>query len=67
MAKDYWGVLLIMAAVLLSTSGQKMLNTKRKFKKDARKDDWILLVELLLEWQAYLCQPKMKNSRCQVG
>jgi hypothetical protein len=65
MAKDYRGVLLIMAAVLLSTSGRKMLSTKRKLKKDARKDDWILLVELLLEWGAYLCQPTMKkNSHC---
>ena len=49
MAKDYRGVLLIMAAVLVSTSGRKMLSTKQKFKKDARKDDWILLGELLLE------------------
>jgi hypothetical protein len=62
MAKDFRGVLLIMAAVLLSTSGRKMLSTKRKFKKDARKDDWILLVELLLEWEAYLCQPTMKKA-----
>ena len=62
MAKDYRGVLLIMAAVLVSTEGRRMLSTKRKFKKDHRKDDWILLVELLLEWEAYLCQPTMKKS-----
>lgn len=63
MAKDYRGVLLIMAAVLVSTKGREMLSTKRKFKKDERKDDWILLVELLLEWEAYLCQPRMKKSQ----
>lgn len=62
MAKDYRGVLLIMAAVLVSTEGRKMLSTKRKFKKDVRKDDWILLVELLLEWEAYLSQPTMKKA-----
>jgi hypothetical protein len=62
MAKDYRGVLLIMAAVLVSTCGRKMLSTKQKFKKEARKDDWILLVELLLEWEAYLCQPMMKKA-----
>lgn len=62
MAKDYRGVLLIMAAILVSTTGRRMLSTKRKFKKDARKDDWILLVELLLEWEAYLCQPKMQKA-----
>jgi hypothetical protein len=61
MAKDYRGVLLIMAAVLVSAKGRELLSTKRNFKKEERKDDWILLVELLLEWEAYLCQPTMKK------
>jgi hypothetical protein len=62
MAKDYRGVLLVMAAVLVSTEGRRMLSTKRRFKKDVRKDDWILLVELLLEWEAFLCEPTMKKT-----
>lgn len=60
MAKDYRGVLLIMAAVLRSSTGRKMLGTKRKFRHDYAKDDWLLLVETLLEWEAFLCQPTMK-------
>ena len=62
MAKDYRGILLIMAAVLMSTSGRDLLSTKRKFKMDTRKDDWLLLVELLLEWESFLCSRKMKKS-----
>jgi len=59
MAKDYRGVLLNMAAVLQSTKGRELLHTKRRFKQDESKDDWILLVEMLLEWEAYLNEPKM--------
>ena len=62
MAKDYRGVLLIMAAVLRSTLGRALVGTKRKFKEDYKKDDWLLLVELLLEWEAFLCQPTMKKK-----
>ena len=61
LAKDYRGVLLIMAVVLRSTLGRKLLSSKKKFKQDHRKDDWLLLVELLLEWEAFLCQPTMKK------
>ena len=61
MAKDYRGVLLIMGAVLRSSLGRKLLSSKKKFKQDHRKDDWLLLVELLLEWEAFLCQPTMKK------
>ena len=62
MAKDYRGVLLIMAVVLRSTQGRTLLGTKRNFKEEHKKDDWLLLVELLLEWEAYLCLPKMKKK-----
>ena len=62
MAKDYRGVLLNLAAVLRSTKGRQLLHTKRKFKKDSSKDDWLMLVETLLEWEAYLNQPTMKKK-----
>ena len=60
MAKDYRGVLLVMAAVIRSTKGREMLGTKRNFRQETLIDDWQLLVELLLEWEAYLCLPEMK-------
>ena len=62
MAKDYRGVLLIMAVVMRSSEGRKLMGTKRKFKQEYKKDDWLLLVELLLEWEACLCQPTMKKK-----
>ena len=60
MAKNYRGVLLIMAVVLRSTGGRELLRSKRKFKHDHNMDDWLLLVELLLEWESFLCLPRMK-------
>ena len=62
MARDYRGVLLLMAVVLRSTKGRALLSTKAKFREDYKKDDWLLLVELLLEWEAFLCQPTMKKK-----
>ncbi len=59
MGKEYRGVLLIMAALLRCTKGRELLGTKNKFKQDHKKDDWLLLVELMLEWEAYLCEPRM--------
>ena len=60
MAKDYRGVMLVMATLIRSTKGRELLGTKRKFRQDYQKDDWLLLVEVLLEWEAYLCLPEMK-------
>ena len=60
MAKDYRGVLLVMAAVIRSTRGREMLSAKGSFKSDNQKDDWLMLVETLLQWEAYLCLPQMK-------
>jgi hypothetical protein len=60
MAKEYRGVLLVIAAVLRSTKGREMLRTKKNFAKDFLLNDWLLLVETLLEWEAYLCEPRME-------
>ena len=59
MAKDYRGVLLIILAMLRSTKGRKILNKYKSFKKESDLDDWILLVELMLEWESYLNEPRM--------
>ncbi len=59
MVKEYKGVILLIAAILRSTKGRELVRTKKKFREDHKKDDWLLLVELLLEWEAYLCEPRM--------
>ena len=62
MARDYRGALLVMDAVILSSAGQALLSTKRKFRNDTGKIDWVLLVETLLEWEHFLGQPTMKKK-----
>ena len=62
MAKQYWGVMLLMAVILRSSLGRRYLMTRKKFKKENGLRDWTLLVELLLEWEAYLCEKRMKRS-----
>jgi hypothetical protein len=60
MAKEYRGILLIMLALFRSTKGREIINSYREFKLETSKDDWILLIELLLEWEAYLNEPRME-------
>ena len=59
MGKDYRGVLVIILAMVRSRKGRAVLNKYRKFKKESDLDDWILLVELMLEWESYLNKPQM--------
>ena len=61
MARDFRGVLLIMAAVLRSTKGRELLFQRRKFGKEEGLRDWTLLVELMLEWEAFLCEKRMSR------
>ena len=62
MAKDCRGVLLAMVAVLRSTKGKSVLKWNRNFKESSARDDWILLVELMLEWESFLNLPRMHKS-----
>ena len=61
MATQYRGVLLLMAAILRSDIGRKMLQKKKKFRKVGIQR-WAHLVELLLQWEAYLCQREMRKD-----
>ena len=60
MAKEYRGILLVMLAMCRCTKGRSILNSAGFFKLDTSKDDWILLLEMLLEWEAYLNEPRMQ-------
>ncbi len=61
MATEYRGVLLIMLAILRSTSGREQMSKKKSFNTAEIIDDWILLVELLLQWEAYLNEKVMSK------
>lgn len=60
MAKDYRGVLLIILAICRSTKGRKILRKQKAFRETSTLDDWILLVESMLEWESYLNEPRMQ-------
>ena len=62
MAKQFWGVLLVMAAVIHSKLGQQLLKQRKRFGSETGIADWTLLVEMLLEWEAFLCLKRMKRS-----
>ncbi len=61
MGREYRGVLLIMVCILRSSAGRHIMgqSKKKKFSDDIKVDDWILLVETLLQWEAYLCQEEL--------
>jgi hypothetical protein len=67
MGKEFTGVLLVMAAILRCDSGQRMLKSARKknFRQPWQIKDWILLVETLLQWEAYLVLPQMQKKHVQ--
>jgi hypothetical protein len=59
MAKDCRGILLVMLALFRSARGRELLGSFKAYKGEVAKDDWILLIELLLEWETYLCEKRM--------
>ena len=64
MGKEMTGVLLLLAAVLQTSAGKKILQSGRnsKFKSDIVYEDWVLLLETLLTWEAYLTQDRMERK-----
>jgi hypothetical protein len=63
MAKAFVGVLLVMCVLLASKAGQKTLRSakKKNFWQDWQIQDWLLLVETLLQWESFLMLPKMQK------
>ena len=70
MAKEYEGVLLLIALLLRCSAGRKLLSTSaaiinkthvKSFEHEHQRRDWILLVETLLGWIQWL-----KSSEMQV-
>ena len=53
MANEFRGILLVMAAVLRSEQGKRLVQKRQGF-NDTHVKNWVLLLEMLLEWEAYL-------------
>ena len=60
-AKEMSGVMLVIAAILQSTQGRAMLSRRRaNFGEQYLIDDWVLLVETMLEWEQFLTLDRME-------
>lgn len=62
-AKEYIGVLLVMAAILHSTDGKSTVAKKLTAEKVG---EWSYLLEIVLCWEAFLSQPEI-NKRLMGG
>ena len=64
MAKEYTGVLLCILAVLRSDKGRKLLTTKKRkhFGDPALYNDWVMLIETLLQWEEWLKSPTLTKK-----
>jgi hypothetical protein len=60
MAKEYTGVLLIMATILHSTMEHKLLSQNKSYFGPMQLRYWTMLVETLLEWEAWLKSDQME-------
>ena len=62
MGKEMSGVILLLAAVLQTAAAQKLLEKGRNspFKDPEAFDDWVMVLELLLQWEAYMKLPEMR-------
>jgi len=58
MAKEFRGILLVMAAILRCKKGRDLLANSDLF-APTYLIDWSMLVELLLQWEAFLNEPEM--------
>ena len=64
MGKEMSGVLLLLAAVLNTAAGKSILTKQSgsKFKSEIVYQDWMLLLETLLQWEAYMRQEQMQRK-----
>jgi hypothetical protein len=63
MAKEFAGLILILLVVLRSTRERETVlkgrSSKKHFQSEAQVQDWIILLERLLGWHRWLCQPRI--------
>jgi len=67
-AKEYGGVMLVLAAVLRSSKGRSLLSdhsnghNNAQFAQEGHLLDWIMLIETLLQWESWLKSDAMLRS-----
>ena len=65
-ASEFTGVLVCMLLVVKSGKGQELLRHRSPFwRQEAIMQDWIMLLETLLQWEAWLKSPTMRKYHLQ--
>ena len=67
MAKEYTGILLCLLIVLRSKKGKSLVRQMKKFFGEDRLDNWILLIETLLEWEEWMKSPKLMKKHVRAA
>ena len=62
MGKEYSGVMLLIAAILQTAKGREYLKKKPLFRQRGLIDDWSLMVETLIQWEAFLKLDRMESK-----
>ena len=62
MGKEFSGVMLLIAAILQTAQGRQFLKKKPLFRKLGLINDWILMVETLIQWEAFLKSDRMESK-----
>jgi hypothetical protein len=60
MAKEYRGVLMVMAAILCLSKGIQSLNSRKYLIQTHDINEWLLLFEMILKFESFLCVLEMK-------
>jgi hypothetical protein len=67
MGKEMTGVLLLMAAVMQTSKGKQLLRSSKgsQFKSDVVYNDWVLLLETLLQWEIFMRQEEIHRKHAK--
>ena len=60
--KKFTGILLCLLTSIISCKGRNLLESRPKWRDEGVITDWIMLLETLLEWEAWLNSPKMMKA-----
>ncbi len=62
MAKEYPGILLCMAVILRCNAGREKLLRKKSVFTPNSVEDWLVMVETLLQWESWLKSPVLQKT-----
>ena len=67
MAKEYTGILLCMLVAMSCASGRKILGQKKREFGPTFVDDWVLVIETLLQWEEWMKSETMNRKHVKAA